>query len=80
MRDAALAGPNHVCVTQFNGKQLTGAREGRPAKPIEVEVQDVFFIPGQPRTRKIFQRDHSGNITGFVERREGEDSVWRKAG
>jgi hypothetical protein len=36
----------------------------------------VFFIKGDPRIRKIFQRDRSGRITGFVERRESWDIVW----
>jgi hypothetical protein len=35
-------------------------------------------VPGQPRTRKIFQRNSEGKITGFVDRREGEDLVWRR--
>jgi hypothetical protein len=38
----------------------------------------VFFVAGQPRTRKIFQRDAAGKITGFVDRREGIDLVWKK--
>lgn len=29
-------------------------------------------------TRKIFQRDANGKIMGFVDRREGEDLVWRR--
>jgi hypothetical protein len=45
---------------------------------VRVEVRDVLFIPGQPRVRKIFQRDKEGKITGFVDRREGEDLVWHR--
>jgi hypothetical protein len=40
-------------------------------------VRDVLFIPGQPRTRKIFQRDADGKVTGFLDRRGGEDLVFR---
>ena len=40
------------------------------------EAPDVFFVKGDPRIRKIFQRDASGKITGFVERRESWDIAW----
>ncbi len=43
------------------------------------EFPDVFFAPGQPRTRRIFQRDLGGRVTGFVDRREGEDVRWKKS-
>jgi hypothetical protein len=49
-------------------------------KPLLVEVHDVLFTPGQPRTRKIFQRDANGKVTGFLDRRGGEDVVWRRDG
>lgn len=60
------------------GGKLLGTRNGR--KPVEwkAETPDVFFIPGDPRIRKIFQRDASGKIIGFVERRESWDIVWLK--
>ncbi len=73
-----VGGPDLVYVIQWDGKQLVGGREGRPAKPLGAEVHDVFFVAGQPRTRKIFQRDAGGKIIGFVDRREGEDLVWRR--
>jgi hypothetical protein len=65
-------------VIQWDGKQLSGARVGRSLTPLQVELRDVLFIAGQPRTRKIFQRDAKGAVTGFVDRREGEDLVYRK--
>jgi hypothetical protein len=43
-----------------------------------VEAPDVLFVPGQPRERRIFQRDGVGQITGFIERREGEDIPWKR--
>lgn len=43
-----------------------------------VELPDVLFAPDQLRIRKIFQRDAAGRITGFVDRREGGDLVWRR--
>ncbi len=58
--------------------ELVAERTGRPATIYRPETTDVFFSPGQPRTRRIFQRDASGAVTGFVDRREGHDIVWRK--
>jgi len=55
-------------------------RAGRPPVTYRPEVLDVFFAPGQPRTRRIFQRDGSGLVTGFADRREGEDVRWRRTG
>ncbi len=60
--------------------KLTGARNGKPAQTWNAEAPDVFFISGDPRIRKIFQRDAMGHITGFVERRESWDIVWEKVG
>jgi hypothetical protein len=71
------AAPDLAYVIQWDGKQLTGGRQGGTTKPLAVEVRDVLFAPGQPRTRKIFQRDEKGKITGFVDRREGGDLVWK---
>jgi len=42
-------------------------------------VRDVLFVPEQPRIRKIFQRDAKGKITGFVDRSESWDLVWKKS-
>jgi Domain of unknown function (DUF4440) len=59
---------------------LTGAQTGRAPKPLRLESPDVFFVPGEPRTRRFFQRDPAGKITGFIERRESWDLFWRRAG
>jgi hypothetical protein len=58
--------------------KLLGTRTGRPDVPYHAEIADVFFAPGRPRTRRIFQRDAKGAITGFVDRREGIDVRWTK--
>jgi hypothetical protein len=73
------AAPDLGYVIRWDGQQLTGGREGRELKPVQVEVRDVLFVPGQPRIRKVFQRDANGKITGFVDRRESWDLEWRKA-
>jgi ketosteroid isomerase-like protein len=72
-----VAGRELVYVIQWDGKELTGGRQGSAMKPLEVEVRDVLFLPGQPRIRKIFQRDEKGKIIGFVDRRESWDLVWK---
>ena len=57
---------------------LVVEREGRPARHFKAELADVFFEPGEPRTRRIFLRDQLGRITGFVDRREARDIHWTK--
>ena len=42
------------------------------------ERVDVFFVAGQPRTRRIFVRDAQGKVVAFVDRREGEDIRWNR--
>jgi hypothetical protein len=58
--------------------QLIGTRDARKAAIWNAEAPDVFFLSGDPRIRKIFQRAASGKIIGFVERRESWDIVWLK--
>ncbi|MEE2691826.1 MAG: DUF4440 domain-containing protein [Pseudomonadota bacterium] len=57
---------------------LLSKRAGRPDARYLAETEDMFFSPGQPRTRRYFQRDDAGAVTGFVDRREGEDIKWRR--
>ena len=64
-----VGGPDLVYLIQWDGKQLVGGRQGSEMKPLEVELRDVLLVLGQPRIRKIFQRDANGKITGFVDRR-----------
>jgi hypothetical protein len=56
--------------------KLIGTRKGRKPVAWNAEAADVFFVKGDPRIRKIFQRDASGKITGFIERRESWDVAW----
>jgi hypothetical protein len=57
---------------------LAAERTGRPPAQYLAEVEDVFFVAGQPRTRRIFVRDAGGKVVGFVDRREGEDVRWTR--
>jgi hypothetical protein len=59
-----------------DGATLVGQRSDRKAQPLRVEVKDVLFVPGQPRTRKIFLRDAHGQIDRMADRRESRDVVW----
>ena len=63
-----------------DGEQLVGERTGRPPQPLRVEARDVLFVPGRPRSRKIFLRDAAGRIIGFADRREARDVVWPRRG
>lgn len=69
-----------IYVIRREGDHLVGVREGRPAVQLNAEVRDVFFVKGQPRSRKIFQRDQNGQVSGFSDRREGVDLNWKRIG
>jgi hypothetical protein len=60
------------------GDELLFRRTGRPDRHFRAEVPDVFFEPGAPRTRRIFSRNASGQIVGFVDRREARDILWKR--
>jgi hypothetical protein len=72
------ASPDLVWVISREGDHLVGGREGQPAKLLRAEVRDVLFAPGAPRNRKVFQRDEQGRVTGFIDRREGQDLRWSR--
>lgn len=55
---------------------LVSERTGRPAVNYRPEVKDLFFAPGQPRSRRLFERDAQGRVVAFRDRREGEDIRW----
>jgi Uncharacterized protein conserved in bacteria with a cystatin-like fold len=67
-----------VYIITRDGDHLFGGREGKAASALHVELHDVLFASSQLRIRKIFQRDSEGMVTGFVDRREGVDVVWKK--
>jgi ketosteroid isomerase-like protein len=63
---------------RLDGDRLLGTRDGGKEVELKAEAADVFFVPGAPRSRKIFYRDASGRVTGFGDRREGQDIKWRR--
>jgi hypothetical protein len=69
-----------VATMRCAGDSLLMVRGGRPDRVFLPEVRDVFFERGQPRTRRIFQYDAQGQISGFVDRREERDVSWKRTG
>ena len=65
-------------VIRRDGDHLVGQRDDRPPQPLAIEARDVLFIPGLPRSRKIFARDAAGKVTRFADRREARDIVWTR--
>jgi hypothetical protein len=72
------AAPDYVVEITRDASGLVARTNGGRPQPIKAELADVMFTPGQPRTRKIFQRDSAGRITGFVSRREERDVVFKR--
>jgi ketosteroid isomerase-like protein len=72
------AAPELLDVIARSGTKLTLSYNRKLAKPLLVESPDMFFIPGEPRFRYVFQRDAGGRVTGFIERREGENIFWKR--
>lgn len=72
------AAPDLLDVIARDGAKLTLSYRGKPAKPLLVESPDMMFVPGETRFRYVFQRDPKGRITGFIERREGENILWKR--
>jgi hypothetical protein len=72
------AAPDLVVTLTRAGDHLVLQRKGRAPVPLLAETPDVLFAPGQPRIKRIFLRDAKGRITAFIDRREGEDIVWKR--
>ncbi|HUJ16073.1 MAG TPA: nuclear transport factor 2 family protein [Thermoanaerobaculia bacterium] len=61
-----------------DGEKLEGRRGGGTWEPLLAEAPDVLFVPGEVRYRKVFLRDAAHRITGFADRREAWDLVWKR--
>jgi ketosteroid isomerase-like protein len=73
-------GSDYIYVVERHGDELSASANGSKPIMLKAELRDVFFAPGQPRVRRIFQRDDKGRITGLISRREGHDLVLKRAG
>jgi uncharacterized protein DUF4440 len=62
------------------GDALEGQRTGGKPEQLRAEAPDVLFVPGRPRYRYVFLRNAEGKITGFAQRREAWDLVWKRKG
>lgn len=60
------------------GDALEGQQTDRKPEELRAEAPDVLFVPGRPRYRYVFLRDAEGKITGFAQRREAWDLVWKR--
>lgn len=69
-----------VATIRCAGDSLVMKRDGRPDRTYLPELRDIFFEPGAPRTRRIFQHDSHGRVSGFVDRREARDIAWKRVG
>ncbi len=70
--------PDIVVTARCEDGYLLFERAGRAARRFHPELKDQFFEPGAPRTRRLFLHDASGAITGFVDRREERDILWKR--
>jgi hypothetical protein len=68
------AAPDLTWIIRRDGDRLLGGPDGQT--PLKIESQDILFVPGRPRERRLFQRTPDGKVAGFIWRREGEDMLW----
>lgn len=74
------ATPGFTVTITREGNQLLSATHGAKPTPLLAEIRDVLFTPGQPRVRRIFERDGKGKVIGFSSRREGHGVEFTKIG
>jgi ketosteroid isomerase-like protein len=72
------AGPKLIVRIERKDDGLASTTNGGKTNPLLAEVRDVLFTPGQPRVRRIFERDAAGKITGFIARHEGHDLRFKR--
>jgi len=69
--------PEVTYTITLQGNQLMGQRNGRTAVQLIPETENVFYIKGQ-RGRKIFIQDAATKTGLLIDRRNGNDLVWKK--
>jgi hypothetical protein len=68
-----------IYIVRRQDNRIFAGGAGAPEKELMAETRDVLFSPGgDPRKRRIFLRDSTGKVTGFVVRYESSDTVWTK--
>lgn len=71
----AAAGVRYVVARRDD--RLYGQRVGRAEVELVPEGETVFYTP-QSEFRKLFVADANGRVTGFLDRRKGSDTFWRR--
>ena len=72
------ADPSFVIRIRRDGDTLVSSTNGSTDAQLLGESSDVFFTAGQPRIRRIFERDAAGAVIAFRSRREGLDLVFKR--
>jgi len=72
--------PTYVVRISRQADGLFASANNGAAVPLKAELKDVFFTPGAPNVRKLFQRDAAGRVTGYTSRRDGSDLVFTRIG
>ena len=60
------------------GTDLAATTGGQPPSVQKAEAPDILFTPGAARAVKIFRRDASGKVTGFIYHRTGQDILFSR--
>ena len=61
-----------------DGDRIFAQRADGPEQEQKAETRDILFTPGSPRIRRVFERDSSGKVTGFVRRYSTSDVLWTR--
>ena len=72
------AGAGYSVRIETVGAGLVSATNGAKPTPLLVEARDALFTPGQPRIRRVFERDATGKVVGFDSRRDSHTVVHLK--
>ena len=59
------------------GDKLYSKRGERPQELLVPETADLFFRPGV-EGRRLFRRNNNGKVDALIDRRNNEDTVWKK--
>jgi DMSO/TMAO reductase YedYZ molybdopterin-dependent catalytic subunit len=69
--------PGVIYTVTREGAKLFGQRSGTPRQELLPEAEDRFFLHGV-RGVKIFVRDQGGRAIRLLDRRDGNDLVWKR--
>ncbi len=70
--------PSYVVTIVRGTSGLMASANGGAQVPLKAEIKDVLFTDVSPNVRKLIQRDAAGHVTGYINRRDGVDLVFRK--